>query len=301
MNSDQLNYFLAVAKHLNFTEAAKEFYITQPAISRQITELEKELGTQLFVRNTRNVYLTKAGELFLEDAKKMLSIEAASRERIRLADSYHEMTLSIEYLLSPCEHFLPEVINRFRQIYPQVEIKLIRNDARGVAEAIGADEADVYFSLTTDLRQLPNYACQQIYEDSYCLVARPDHPCLEETPIDYAKVATEPFVMYDPERAPLLSHQVFQVLKHLEISPRVVQYCSSLEEIVLCVKSGLGVSILPKRTQYGEVGKLIFVPLKVRSSTTGFGMAWKQNTGNKAVEWFVNTMNELTQERPELF
>ncbi len=301
MNSDQLNYFLAVAKHLNFTEAAKEFYITQPAISRQVTELEKELGTQLFVRNTRNVHLTKAGELFLEDAKKMLSIEAASRERIRLADSYHEMVLNIEYLLSPCEHFLPEVINHFHQLYPQVEINLVRKDAKGVSDDLGNNVADIYFSMTKDLHQLPNYACQAIYEDNYCLVARSDHPCFEETPIDYEKVATEPFVMYDPQRAPLLSHQISQVLKHMEISPRVVQRCASLEELVFCVKAGLGVSILPQQTQHGQVGRLTFVPLRVRSSETGIGMAWRQNSENMAVEWFVSTFIEMMRVRPELF
>ncbi|SDB05540.1 DNA-binding transcriptional regulator, LysR family [Eubacterium oxidoreducens] len=301
MNSDQLKYFLAVAKYLNFTEAAKEFYITQPAISRQITELEREMGAQLFVRNTRNVYLTKAGELFLEDAKKILSIEAGSRERIRLADSFHEMSLCIEYLLSPCEHFLPEVVNRFHQIYPQVEIKLVRNDAKGVSEAIEADEADIYFSVITDLKKTQNYAHQVIYEDFYCLVARADHPCLEQTPIDYEKVATEPFVMYDPKRAPLMSHQIMQVMRKMGITPRVVQYCGSLEEILVCIKAGLGISILPQRTQYGQAGKLTFVPLKAGTSDVGISMGWKHNTGNKAVEWFVNVINELIKERPELF
>ena len=72
MHLEQLRYFLSVARHRNFTEAAREFYMTQPAITHQISALERELGAKLFLRTTRNVSLTRAGELFLEDAKRML-------------------------------------------------------------------------------------------------------------------------------------------------------------------------------------------------------------------------------------
>ena len=69
MDQKQLSYFIAVAKYRNFSRAAQDFYLTQPAISHQIKMLEKELDTELFVRNTRKVTLTDSGELFLEDAK----------------------------------------------------------------------------------------------------------------------------------------------------------------------------------------------------------------------------------------
>ncbi|MCD8232507.1 MAG: LysR family transcriptional regulator [Clostridiales bacterium] len=100
MNTAQLNYFLSAAKHLSFSEAAKEFYMTQPAISHQISDLEKELGAKLFSRTSRGVVLTKAGELFLEDAKQMLDMESLSRERLRSLDASGTIRLSIAYLAS---------------------------------------------------------------------------------------------------------------------------------------------------------------------------------------------------------
>lgn len=72
MDQKQLTYFIAVAKYRNFSRAAQDFYLTQPAISHQIKMLEKELDTELFVRNTKKVTLTDSGELFLEDAKSIL-------------------------------------------------------------------------------------------------------------------------------------------------------------------------------------------------------------------------------------
>ena len=68
MNTEQLRYFVSVARYRNFTETAREFYVTQPAVTHQISALEREVGARLFLRTTRNVSLTRAGELFLEDA-----------------------------------------------------------------------------------------------------------------------------------------------------------------------------------------------------------------------------------------
>ena len=75
MNTEQLRYFVSVARYRNFTETAREFYVTQPAVTHQISALEREVGARLFLRTTRNVSLTRAGELFLEDAKRILDQE----------------------------------------------------------------------------------------------------------------------------------------------------------------------------------------------------------------------------------
>ena len=84
MNTDQLRYFMAIAHHKNFTEAAKEFYITQPAITHQIAALEKELGTPLFKRTTRSVTLTEAGKLFAEHAKHILDQEENALRNLQM-------------------------------------------------------------------------------------------------------------------------------------------------------------------------------------------------------------------------
>ena len=84
MDFNQLSYFIAIARYGNFTAAAKAFFVSQPCISHQIQSLEKELGVRLFIRNTRSVELTAAGEIFLEDAKKMVDL----MERAEKTDFY---------------------------------------------------------------------------------------------------------------------------------------------------------------------------------------------------------------------
>lgn len=126
MTMEQLHYFLSVARHRNFTEAAEEFYLTQPAITHQISALKQELGIKLLHRTTRSVSLTRTWELFLEDAKRMLDLEERVRERMRQVEHSSTPVLEVGYLNSPSRHFLPQLVRRFQEQYPQARVKLYR-------------------------------------------------------------------------------------------------------------------------------------------------------------------------------
>ena len=104
MDQKQLSYFIAVAKYRNFSRAAQDFYLTQPAISHQIKMLEKELDTELFVRNTRKVTLTDSGELFLEDAKIILDAMEHAKQKVTLAKEQPSV-LRISHLSAPTHQF----------------------------------------------------------------------------------------------------------------------------------------------------------------------------------------------------
>ena len=104
MDFNQLSYFIAIARNGNFTAAAKAFFVSQPCISHQIQSLEKELGVRLFIRNTRSVELTAAGEIFLEDAKKMVDLMERAKNRL-LQNDGDSMRLSVAHLASPSHLF----------------------------------------------------------------------------------------------------------------------------------------------------------------------------------------------------
>ncbi len=292
MNTAQLKYFLSAAKHLSFSETAKEFYMTQPAISHQIIELEQELGTKLFVRNSRGVALTKAGELFLEDAKRFLDMTEQSKERLQTLNAGGDSRLSIGYLASPCKYFLPDVICQFHQAYPQVEIELVRLDAQSVLSSIETDTHDIYFSLMEDLKHFKNYNIRKIHQDPYCLICRTDHPCLNNFMIDYDKLATEPFLMFDPERSAYMAHQIHQVCRELNFVPRIVQKYGSMEEVLFAVESGLGITILPYKVMEYYKTNLVYTPLDGSNIASAVGAAWKNTTENPALNWFMAELNQ---------
>lgn len=292
MNTSQLKYFLSAAKHLSFSETAKEFYMTQPAISHQIVELEQELGTRLFVRNSRGVQLTKAGELFLEDAKRFLDMTEQSKERLQILNTSGDNHLSIGYLASPCKYFLPNVIHQFHQQYPQVEIELVRLDALGVISSIETDRYDIYFSLMEDLKHFKDYHVRKIHQDQYCLICRVDHPCLNNFKIDYNKIATEPFLMFDPDKSAYMAHQIHQVCRDLNFTPRIVQKYPSMEEVLFAVESGLGITILPHKVMEYFKTNLVYIPLDGSNTASSMSAAWRDDGSNPAVNWFMAELNQ---------
>ena len=274
MNMDQLRYFLSVARHRNFTEAARAFYVTQPAITHQISALERELGVKLFLRTTRSVSLTRAGELFLEDAKRMLDLEERAQKRMRQAEQTENLELKIGYLNSPCRHFLPQLMREYRSLYPQVRIDLIR----GVAEDLqkGCEEMifDLAFSVLSDLQGLNQYHCRRLVADFYCLVCPPDHSCLDNTSIDYSRLATEPFVCLSREGGSYMYKQFQQIcriliclLEHLAHSlVRLSQFCQLCPDLSVrdalhrrCILYLIGTGISPDP----GVGQYKILPDKV--------------------------------------
>lgn len=292
MNTSQLKYFLSAAKTLSFSETAKEFYMTQPAISHQIVELEQELGTKLFARNSRGVQLTRAGELFLEDAKRFLDMTEVSKERLQALNASGNGKLSIGYLASPCKYFLPNVIHQFRQAYPQVDIELIRLDALSVITSIETEKLDIYFSLVEDLKHFKDYHIRKIHQDPYCLICRVDHPCLNNFKIDYTKLATEPFLMFDPEKSAYMTHQIHQVCRDLNFVPRIVQKYASMEEVLFAVESGLGITVLPYKVMEYYKTNLVYTPLDGSNIASSIGAAWKIDSENPAVNWFMAELNQ---------
>lgn len=301
MNTEQLKYFLSVAKHLNFTKAAKDFYVSQPAISHQISELESELGAKLFHRSTRNVSLTRAGELFLVDAKSFLDLDIAAKDKLKTLNADDNLILNIGYLSGPCKHFLPEIINVYHKANPQVEICLKRQDAKGIQDSLETGEYDIYFSQMEDLMNQKNYQSRKIFTDHYCLICRNDHPLLNGPKIDYNKIATESFLMHSPNKSLYLTKQIYHVCKDLNFMPRITQTFNTMEELLFAVESGLGITILPYKIKDYLSSALAYLPLDSNNTANAIGIAWLENENNPSIDWFMTLLNRYLIDKPELF
>lgn len=301
MNTEQLNYFLSAARHKSFTEAAREFYITQPAITHQISALENELGARLFTRNARGVSLTRAGELFLEDAKRLLDQEARARERLRQLELPDKLELKIGYLNSPCRHFLPQIVSAFQRAYPQVRLSLLRRDAAGVQAGAEQGEFDLCFTVLSDLTGLSGYDSRKLATDHYCLVCPKDHPCLHNRKIDYNKLATEPFACMSREVGAFMYKQFMQICRELGFTPNVAEEAATMEDVIFSVECGQTLAILPYHVRAYMHTDLAFVPLDGPNPAIDVGVAWRRQSDNRAVGWFMDLVNHFLVEQPDLF
>ena len=283
MDQKQLTYFIAVAKYRNFSRAAQDFYLTQPAISHQIKMLEKELDTELFVRNTKKVTLTDSGELFLEDAKSILDAMGQAKQKLDLAKEQPSV-LRISHLSAPTHQFLPEVVNQFHIRYPHIKIKLMRQDALQISETAARQDADIYYS------------------DAFCLVTRKDHPALQKMVLDYDKLSTEPFLVFHPEHARYMNQRIMELCAQIGFHPRITEQFDLYENLLQAVEAGTGISILPYRSRsYMHANNLAFTLLDSSNDTLDLAIAWEHEISNPAVPLFLEVFREYMREHPEHF
>lgn len=301
MNTDQLRYFLAIAQHKNFTEAAKEFYITQPAITHQIAALEKELGTPLFKRTTRSVSLTEAGKLFMEHAKHILDQEENALRNLQMLRESGARKLRIGYLNAPCQHFLPKILADFQNQYPQVELELIGDHAAGLLNLAEQQPFDFLFSVHFDLKRLPGYTCKILTTDHYCLVCTRDAPFLARDIIDYKKLSNETLLLLSRESGTYMYKQSIQIIRDLGITPYAIREYPQIKDVLFAVQCKLGISIMPRHVQAYLGGDLAFVPLSLSNLNIEFSVAWQEHYENPAVKWFLDLLNYYLIEQPEVF
>lgn len=301
MDTKQLAYFVAAAKYRNFSRAAEEFYLSQPAISHQIKKLEQELDTELFVRNTKKVALTESGALFLEDARAILESVEQAKQRLAQAGK-QPAVLRICHLAAPTHFFLPDVVNQFHIRYPHVKIRLIRQDAYGISESVSHCDADLYFSLMADLVKYASLHVEKIQSDSFCLVTRKDHPALQQEPMDFRRLAKEPFLVFYPNHARHMNKRISELCARLGFHPQVTEQFDLYESLLQAVDAGTGISILPYRSRdYMHSDHLAFTLLDEGRDHLDLAIAWEQENSNPAVPLFLELLRSYTREHPEMF
>jgi len=300
MDLTQLYYFISVARNRNFTATAAEFFVSQPCISHQIKDLEKELGTELFIRNTRSVELTVEGEIFLQDAKLVVDILEQSKNKLQ-QNKRQSMSLSINHLASPTHVFLPAIIKRFRSRYPNIKVNLYRQDALQISHSALAHRYDIYCSLTLDMMAVTSLVNKKIQVDHYCLVTPKDHPAVAHISIDYKKLANESFILFNPEHAITMNQQILQIFKQLGFNPKITGSYPIYEDLLYAVECGLGITILPYRTKNYINSSLIYSLLDVSNISIDLSLAWEENITNPAVPLFLDVFWEYMQEYPDQF
>lgn len=180
MDLKQLQYFLAVAEHLNFSRAAEALYISQPTLSYQIAELEKELGAPLFLRNRRKVFLTPAGGALLPLASKTLSCVQEIRNLAQRGfpedDSLKSLSIAFD---STEDHFetigVADLVARFTTEHPEVELNMYQTDVESCISQLENETLDVAFLILRHNETLPSILnWKAIHTDRLMIIIRKD-------------------------------------------------------------------------------------------------------------------------------
>ena len=258
MELQQLRYFSSVADLANFTRAAEHCNVSQPSLSQQIINLEKELGHNLFHRLGRKAVLTEAGTTFLDRTRKILfEIDNASRELTDSPSLGRLINVGAIQTLAP--YILPEVIEICRDRYPNLHI-IIQEDFRtalvnGVLEG-ELDLALVSLPVKDDIR----LDVQPIMKEPLLLVVGKNHRLATKTKVTAADLIDETFVMMGT--ASSLTQQVKSFCGDHHFEPKITHRCSQVPTVKALVARGVGVSVLPQITKApSDDSSLVYITL----------------------------------------
>lgn len=279
----KLRYFVAVAEELHFGRAADRLYITQSVLSRQIRQLEQELGTQLFARTSRNVALTAAGEHLLEEARALLASADAARRRLQDAAGGHP-TLTVGFFVGDS---FTEALRRFVAEVPGADVHLHRIYWHDQIEVLHDGRVDVAFMhLPIDERGLE---LMPVRLESRLAALPVTHPAAAKSEISIEDLADDPVII---QRGASEAWQAFHNVDPRPdgSSPRRGPEVDNIEEKLELVAAGAAVSFVPASAAAAYVKPgVVYVPVS-DIAPIEICLAWKADRRSQLVETFVRAV-----------
>lgn len=301
MELRHLRYFIAVAEELNFTKAAKRLEVGQPVLSRQILDLEREIGVQLFDRNSSRVFLTDAGNSFLSEARVVLQHAAQAVEAAKQVQAGAAGTLRVA-IGKGLGDVVSRIINGYLRLFPGVEVD-VKNIASGFqSEAFDDRRIDVGFmrpplsnsQLTSSL----------LFDEGFSVVLRKSSPLARRRRIRLKDLAQENVLMIDRNISPGFNEKMLELFRNAGIAPKMIptETMPYDEAGAILVESGKGIYLAVGEGPYypSFADRLVALPLDERSAVMPVHVVWRKDEKAKSTLEFVKYAESMCGETREL-
>jgi DNA-binding transcriptional LysR family regulator len=292
MELRQLRYFIAVAEELHFTRAALRMHIGQPPLSHAIQMLEEDIGAQLFERTKRSVRLTAAGQLFLQDARRILALTDSAGETARKAARGETGELRIGFTFStPFTALFSNVINRYRARYPEVNLIFRELSTNRQLEEIEKQQLDLGFirppdGATEETIKLTNLRLNTLRRDPLMVVLPSTHALSKKKKIALKELANESFIMYPHKAGTGIYPQIMRLCQAQGFVPKVAHEVGEASTIIGLVAAACGVSILPGSFDRLQMEGVCYRPLSDSDAMTSLLLVRPKSDSNPLIEAF---------------
>ena len=280
--------FAAVADELHYGRAANRLRITQPALSRQIRDLERTLGVRLFDRTSRRVVLSQAGRAVLEQARRALTESDRAVRLAKLAAQGDWGELAISVLPSVTPALLPAIVRAYREAHPAIDLRISESFDDEQLTALAAGRLDAGFLRAAAVPagiQLQTLLTEQL------LVALPtDHRFAHHEQIALSELAADPFVFFPRHRSVQGYDEFIASCRAAGFSPNIVQEASGLTALGL-VAAGLGVTVVAASYRAVSMTGVAFVP--ITGQQLSLHLAWSADNTNTALAGFLETTRRV--------
>jgi LysR family transcriptional regulator, benzoate and cis,cis-muconate-responsive activator of ben and cat genes len=282
MEIRHLRYFLAVAQELHFRKAAEKLFIAQPALSRQIRQLEEKTGVRLFTRTKRSVRLTEAGKYFCREATEILQKLENITQKAKQIDAGTAGKIRIGYVGSAMHSILPKIITRLQKDFPDLHLELMEMPPVAQLQWLREGKIDLAF-----LRNPPDVDNERIskvvYSETFSLVLPLNHALSEKSFRSLKDVASDKFILIPRSANEIYFDSIVALCIADGFSPEIIHESAYADSIIRLVENNLGISILPSSYRGGFNAKVKFIELKKITARSNLMMFWQKKNDNPAL------------------
>ncbi len=294
MDIKKLQYFIAVAEELHFNRAAEKLNMTQPPLSQQIQALENEIGVKLLERNKRQVRLTSAGAVFLEEAKSILSQLERSIKTTQLVDQGIIGHLNIGFIDSAAGGVLVDMLKMFRERYPQVQLTLHEMTSAQQWQAL--HEGTIHIGFVRYTESGKHIEHRPLVNESLIAVLPEQHHLAHLPVLSIRSLALEPFISFPRHLGAPFHDLIMSFCAQHDMYPNVVQEAIQMYTIVNLVAANLGVSIVPSSVAIFQREGVAFRPFEESTPSIPLYAAWRTDCDRASLSALLEIIGQMSSE-----
>jgi DNA-binding transcriptional LysR family regulator len=274
MELRHLRYFVAVAEEQNVTRAASRLHVSQPPLTRQIRDLEEELGVALFERTGKSIRLTEAGQVFLTEARAALRRVDDAVKTVRAAAAMEQEELHVGYAPTPTIDVLAGILRAFQKIAPRVRVLLHDHSSPEMLAGLREGRLHAAFMMQPTRQAARGVDFAALRTLPIVVAVPPEHPFARRRAVSLKEALAEPLVAYSRQQYP--DYHEF-LARHVGLKPKRVRFaeeCDGGSSLITAVASGRGLAITTEALASAAGRRLRFVPITPTPAPGIVGIAW---------------------------
>lgn len=290
MNRQQLQCFVCVADKLNFTKAAEELYISTPTVTHHIKNLEKELNTILFIRTSRMVKLTDAGNLFYSDAKEILTKMDVAEKRVQKMTAKNISFIRIGCTSNAELVYLEKILHKLREKYSPIFPQIIVNDYFSLKNLFNNGQLDIMLATREMIKDMQDCSFKKIKEMiNYAVVS--ENSFKKKDRLLFEDIENECLIILHPKFIPFQYGNKLQEKITMHSQAHFNIMCENDQAGILLAKCGYGIAILPEFCIPTRASGLSILPITNEEYKMDYGIAYHKSSKIDYIKYIVNNFH----------
>lgn len=292
MDIISLKYYISLAENRSFTKAANKSFVTQPTLSRQIADLEEEFGVPLIIRGKRNISLTEAGSILLEEAEEIVRRYDGLYDRVRQGRGKLIGTLRIGYLGNQERDLLSMPFRSFSVKHPKVNMILEKSSLGDLNQHLRDGKLDIIYTVLPGLDNLKGISYLKIADDRLFLAVPETHPLANQKSVKVPQLADEKFVFLNRDASPLTVDELTEMCLKNGFSPHILTYTKDIGTALLYVSAERGCAFVTLRSTK-DLPNVRYLEIENCALDYSIVLAYRSDNSNPMLQFYFDEIKAM--------